>query len=1186
MASSSRRTDSTRTALSAVTLTIVLSPALAVSASSAYAQSAANQERNLALGRSYTMAPRPNYALTADAGDDRQLTDGAYTDPRAFWLRSSTVGWELNNRTVTIVIDLQKVQAISGLSFSTAAGRADVRWPRSIFVLVSDDGTHFYPVGDLTTPSAESAGPPTTGYAPFRFVTNRLMTHGRYVALVIEPRGLYTFCDEIEVYGGDDSWLSSPLSGDSTSDLDDFFIHAHMRASIDRRLSADLQAARVSLAAAQVDDTARDALTHELNAVADLTPTIRSPEPNDFVAVLPLNDLHARIFAVQGLIAQADGLPELSAWPVNPWDFVRPLDKPPFTGGLDAVSIAAMNGETRAGAVCFSNSSGRALTISLHLAGLTDGTSASDVHLYEVVWTDTRELVPVADALLPLADGAATLTLPAGMTRQVWVRFSPRARAPGLFIGHLEATTDDVSLRVPLELKVLEGRFPERPTLHVGGWDYTNAYGSRYLGLTPGNVAPFIDRLHALGVDSPWATAQVMPPGRFDMLGELVEPPDTTAFDNWVASFPGASRYFVFLSASDRLGAVSATETARFAAAVEHWITFWAAHAAQMNIQPSQLMLLIVDEPHSAAQDDRIMMWAGAIKAAQPNIGIWEDPTYPDPAGSKPRLLDVSDELALERSLMVEHGATYVDFYRRRGQQGQALAIYGASGPARLLDPYTYYRLQAWVAADIGATSSFFWSFADDAGGHSWNEYATIQAPYSPFFLSDTDVTISKHSEAIHEGTEDFEYLVMLRNLTAALDRSEGSTSLSAARGILETATGHVLEAPGVADFEWTSDKDRTLAERTRLALADALDALRAGRSERDSNPDASSSTPAAPMLTLSKSAFTYDGTAHSMSAVATSPNGAPVAGAFSFTYDPGGSHAPLSAGTYSVDVAFTSGDPRYAHASATAPITVRAATPLVTVTGAFAYDGKPHGAAISVSGVGAASVMGSLAVTYTPGGTVPPLNVGDYSVIVTFASRDPNYTNASGKGSIAIRPPLFATLTYPSDGAANVELSPQFQWTDVVNVQAYSLYVGTTIGAADLVNTGQTPLTSYTAPKLRGGQPLFARLWTEVGNVWRYSDSSFTPAPIARLLAPLDGATNVDLSVPLQWTAVPGAQAYELYVGTAVGAHDLLDSRQTPLTSYAAADLPVSQILYVRLWTLVDGVWRAADSTFAAAPH
>jgi hypothetical protein len=256
------------------------------------------------------------------------------------------------------------------------------------------------------------------------------------------------------------------------------------------------------------------------------------------VAVLPLNDLRAD-FSVQGLIAAG-------SWSAGAQrarsirDFVRPRQTSGH-GGLEAVSIAAMNGGSGLERLLL-ELEWPGVTISLQLAGLTDGESASDVHLCEVVWTDTRELVPVADALLPLADGAATLTLPAGMTRQVWVRFSPRARPPGRSIGQLVATTDDVSLSVPLELRVIEGRFPARPTLHVGGWDYTDTYGSRYLGLTPGNITAFIDHLRALGVDSPWATNRVMPPGRFDALGELVEPPDTRAFDNWVASFPDASR--------------------------------------------------------------------------------------------------------------------------------------------------------------------------------------------------------------------------------------------------------------------------------------------------------------------------------------------------------------------------------------------------------------------------------------------------------------------------------------------------------------------------------------------------------------------------------------------------------------------------------------------------------------------
>ena len=60
-------------------------------------------------------------------------------------------------------------------------------------------------------------------------------------------------------------------------------------------------------------------------------------------------------------------------------------------------------------------------------------------------------------------------------------------------------------------------------------------------------------------------------------------------------------------------------------------------------------------------------------------------------------------------------------------------------------------------------------------------------------------------------------------------------------------------------------------------------------------------------------------------------------------------------------------------------------------------------------------------------------------------------------------------------------------------NVQAYYLYVGTTAGAKYLVNTGEMLQTAYRAT-LPGGQLVYARLWTKVNGVWRYTDSSFTP--------------------------------------------------------------------------------------------
>jgi hypothetical protein len=151
-------------------------PALALSL---MAEAVWAQPQNVARGCQYTMTPRPAYSLTTDTGDDRQLTDGAYTAWNPIWLRPSTVGWT-NATPVTIVIDLRSVQAISGVSYNTAAGQAGVEWPRSVFVLVSDDGQQFFPVADLAgTGRAAGAAPPAIGYAAFRYQAAPLDTHGR-----------------------------------------------------------------------------------------------------------------------------------------------------------------------------------------------------------------------------------------------------------------------------------------------------------------------------------------------------------------------------------------------------------------------------------------------------------------------------------------------------------------------------------------------------------------------------------------------------------------------------------------------------------------------------------------------------------------------------------------------------------------------------------------------------------------------------------------------------------------------------------------------------------------------------------------------------------------------------------------------------------------------------------------------
>ena len=119
--------------------------------------------------------------------------------------------------------------------------------------------------------------------------------------------------------------------------------------------------------------------------------------------------------------------------------------------------------------------------------------------------------------------------------------------------------------------------------------------------------------------------------------------------------------------------------------------------------------------------------------------------------------------------------------------------------------------------------------------------------------------------------------------------------------------------------------------------------------------------------------------------------------------------------GTYPLLVVFkeTSG---YAASSSSASFRLTQATPVIKVSGGPAtYDGSPHGATASATGVGGAAVSGSFVLTYAPGGATVPTNAGTYAVGATFTSSDPNYTNATGSGSIIINQAP-TSVTYTGD--------------------------------------------------------------------------------------------------------------------------------------------------------------------------
>ena len=767
---------------------------------------------NIALNKPYTLQPAPHYKHCTDPGDREQITDGQYTEGY-FWTQTGCVGWS-GRQPVTIIIDLQKVQPIAGVSFSTAAGVAGVQWPLSIQVLTSDDGKQYHLAGDLVQLDAKQHdGPPPVGkFARYRYQTNKLNTRGRYVALLLPVSG-FIFVDEVEVFRGDDALMDQPPRGRIVDSFDGLLADMAVTNGVHRRLRDDLAAVRAAL-----DDVKRtDQFADELVAIEHAISSVTIDDPAHFRAIMPFNDLHRRIFALQAAAWRATGMDGLHLWQTHRWDPLSPTQRPGQAGA--SIDLTIMRGAYRSGAFNLSNTGEQPTTIRLtahDVPGLT---------VHEALFTDTKSGVPVAAALPPAKRIGSdwVITIAPGMSRQIWLTFHPEKIEPGVYTGRIDINSGKQS--VPVTLRVLPLDFPKQTRLNLGGWDYTD--GLTY-NVTQTNRDAFIEHLKAHFVNAPWARRGVMAPGIFDEQGRMTTKPDTAACDAWLDRWPNAKTYCVFMSFGDRFASFD-RNTPAWRHALTEWAHFWAKHFRSKGIEPNRVALLLVDEPHEHEQDQRIIDYAKVITAAEPELVIWEDPTWRDPTQALPGLFEVSDVLCPNTVHLVGHRELFTDFYGQQRAAGKRLWLYSCSGPGRLLDPYAYELMQGWFCFALGAEGSGYWAFGDSNGASSWNEYLAQRGAYTPLFIDDQTVTPGKHMEAIRESVEDYEILCMLRDRVRALTAAGvDNAALNAARKLLTDGPGRVIgPMDRVNMIFWSTPKDRSIADAVRREALDLLMILR-----------------------------------------------------------------------------------------------------------------------------------------------------------------------------------------------------------------------------------------------------------------------------------------------------------------------------------------------------------------------
>ena len=223
------------------------------------------------------------------------------------------------------------------------------------------------------------------------------------------------------------------------------------------------------------------------------------------------------------------------------------------------------------------------------------------------------------------------------------------------------------------------------------------------------------------------------------------------------------------------------------------------------------------------------------------------------------------------------------------------------------------------------------------------------------------------------------------------------------------------------------------------------------------------------------------------------------------------------------------------------------------------------------------------LPINFTPkhaGALTESLTITDNALNATSATQSITLT---GTGRTNTGTP--ATLTTPAPGSTLASGSVTFTWTTGVGVTNYQLWLGTSgVGSSSLYNSGAITATSANANIPAAGVKVYARLYSEIGGVWKFADYTYTETGTpAALTAPKIGSTFTGTSETFTWKAGMGVTNYQLWLGTSgVGSANLYNSGPITALTSTVTGIPAHGVtVYARLYSEIAGAWKFNDYTF-----
>jgi hypothetical protein len=183
------------------------------------------------------------------------------------------------------------------------------------------------------------------------------------------------------------------------------------------------------------------------------------------------------------------------------------------------------------------------------------------------------------------------------------------------------------------------------------------------------------------------------------------------------------------------------------------------------------------------------------------------------------------------------------------------------------------------------------------------------------------------------------------------------------------------------------------------------------------------------------------------------------------------------------------------------------------------------------------------------------------------------------------------ATMATPAPLSTLTSSTATFQWTAGTGASQYWLEVGNAVGGFDIYGADRGTNLGATVSNLpTNGRTLFVRLWSLISGKWLWNDYTYTAATVstttakAQMITPVAASVLTSSTAAFQWTAGTSVSQYWLEVGTKIGTYDIYGADRGTSLDLTVANLPIDgRTVYVRLWSLINGVWVWNDYTYSS---